>query len=474
MMHMIVNGPVSQDALQTQLAALLVEVQTLQAENARLQASLQAAQQRIAELEREKQPVRDELNTLKQAPFRPRRRKAARQAHESDATPRKRRGRAAGHAGSGRKQPTHIDRTEQIPVGAHCPDCGQPLTGTGVTRERRIEDIEPVRPTQVTRYEIERRWCPHCHTYKEAPVTAALPRHRLGLHVMLFVVYQKVAVGLSYGKIRHELATYFGLRVSKGELSNLVAEVAALFGPAYTRLLAVLRQQAALHVDETGWRVNGDNHWLWVFVNDVITLYIVSHSRGSKVPKAMLGADFTGSVISDFYSAYAPLDYEKGKCWAHLLAETHKWLEGRPPPEPERLQFHQQLHQLFLEMGLALEQVALEAAARETLAQEMRQRLQNFAQQAWTDADCQRVAKRILKYLDELLWWLRKPEVDATNNAAERALRPAVVTRKTSFGSHSKQGALDFARRLSLIRTWEQQGLDFFTHAHQLLSPSSS
>ena len=80
MMHMIVNDQVPQDALQTQLATLLVEVQTLQAENARLQAALQAAQQRIAELEREKQQVRDELNTLKQAPFRPRRRKAARQA----------------------------------------------------------------------------------------------------------------------------------------------------------------------------------------------------------------------------------------------------------------------------------------------------------------------------------------------------------------------------------------------------------
>lgn len=79
---------------------------------------------------------------------------------------------------------------------------------------------------------------------------------------MLFVVYQKVTLGLSYGKIRRELVTYFNLSVSRKTLQALVAEVAHLFGPAYKRLIALMRDQAALHLDETGWRVNGHNHWL--------------------------------------------------------------------------------------------------------------------------------------------------------------------------------------------------------------------
>jgi transposase len=441
------------EALQEQLAALQAEVQALRAENARLRD--------------ENQRLREELKALKQAPFKPRRR---RKSQRKDPTKRKKQGRKAGHAGSGRSRPTRVDRTEQIAVGDHCPDCGEPLTGAGVQRERIVEDIEPVRPTQVTRYAIERRWCPCCRTYKEAPVVAALPRHRLGLKVMLFVVYQKVALGLSYGKIRRELATYFGLRISRGQLSNIVAEVADLFGPTYRRLIAVLRQQAAVHVDETGWRVNGDNHWLWVFISDVVTLYVLSHSRGSLVPQALLGSKFDGSVISDFYSAYSPLDYTKGKCWAHLLRDAHKLIAGKPPPDPERLAFKEGLHNLFLEMGLALEQVAQDEVARETLYHEMRERLQAFARRPWSDADCCRLAGRIEKYLDDLLLWLRDPAVEATNNAAERALRPAVITRKTSFGSHSKKGALDFARLLSVIRTWEQQGHDFFSTAHGLLS----
>lgn len=112
----------------------------------------------------------------------------------------------------------------------------------------------------VTKYVVERRWCPRCLAYQEDAVTVALPRHRLGLHVLLFVVYQKAALGLSYSKIQHELHTYFGLTMSAGEPPSIVAEIATLFGQAYARLLNLLRQQAAIHVDETSWRVDGVPH----------------------------------------------------------------------------------------------------------------------------------------------------------------------------------------------------------------------
>jgi hypothetical protein len=138
------------------------------------------------------------------------------------------------------------------------------------------------------------------------------------LHVLLFVVYQKVALGLSYRKIQHELRSYFGLTLSAGELPSMVAEIAAMFGPAYARLLHLMRQQATIHIEETSWRVDGVPHWLWVFVNDVVALYVVSCSRASKVPQALLGPDFDGVVISDFFSAYSPLEVEKAKCWSHL------------------------------------------------------------------------------------------------------------------------------------------------------------
>lgn len=458
------------ERLREQIADLQQALHEAMATIAALRAEVASAQARVGELEAARERLEGELTAIKQAPYQARRRRVQNAAELGE---HKKPGREVGHAGSGRARPSRIDRVEVIRAGEHCPDCGSAFTGAGVVRERIVEDIEPVRPTVVTRFEIERRWCPTCRKYHESPVSEALPRHRLGLRVLLFVVYQKVALGLSYRKIQHELATYFGLHLSRGELPTMVAEVAHLFGPAYARLIELMRRQAAIHIDETSWRVDGNAHWLWVFVNDVVALYVITRSRGSKVPKALLGPDFDGTIISDFFSAYSPLEVAKAKCWAHLLRDSHELAKGRPP-DSEQARFHRQLHQLFLEMGLALETIALDPQQGPDVVHDLRERLLAFTFQNWSAGDTLLLAQRIRKHLDELLVWLLDPNVPPTNNQAERALRPAVVTRKTSFGSRSKFGALAFARLLSIIHSWERQGKDFFETAFATLAPACS
>lgn len=455
---------------QRRSAQLRAAFEEVMADKKRLERQLTEVQAMLAQVVNEKERLRAELNEMKQAPFKPSRRSSSKRRSR----PSSRKKGEGEQRKAGRRRPERIDQTERIEIGESCPDCGTAFTGQPQMRSRVVEDIEPVRPTIVTKYEIERGWCPECRTYKENSVTEALPHYRLGLRVMLFVVYQKVAMGLSYGKIKRELAIYFGLTVSRKTLRAMVADVARLFGPAYKQLLDLMRQQAVLHVDETGWRVAGDNHWLWIFVNDVVTLYVISRSRGSKVPKALLGPQFEGVVVSDFFSAYSPLDYQKAKCWAHLLRDSHDLITGRPPPNSERLRFHHDLHSLFLEMGLALEKVAADETARHHLYQQMRSKLLAFAQCDWLDPDCQRLAARIEKYQEDLLLWLHHPQVAPDNNQAERELRPAVITRKTSFGSRSRHGAHAFAVLLSLIRTWERQGDDFFSLGLDILSSSLS
>ena len=445
------------------LEAALVE---MQAENQQLRFLLNEAQAQQGQMVMDNKRLTQEVKELKQKPFK--------SSKKAETKPAKKQGRPKGGQGRGRKRPRQVDYSEFISAGEHCPECEHAFSGNGVERERTIEDIEPIRPTIVTRYIIERRWCPHCRKYQENAISAALPSYRLGLHTMLFVVYQKVALGLSYPKIQRELALYFGLTVSPTTLINMVAEMAQIFGPAYAQLIKTMRQQASLHIDETTWSVDGKRHWLWIFINDVVTLYVLSRSRGSKVPKALLGPDFSGTIVTDFFSAYSPVEVKKAKCWAHLLRDSHDLTKGQPPPVSQRPQFHKHLHLLYLEMGLALEQAAADPAAREKLHLQMRDKLLAFANRDWTDPDCQRLAARIRKYLDDLLLWLLLPDLAPDNNLAERGLRPAVVTRKTSFGSRSRRGAQAFARLLSLIRTWESQGLDFFDTASSTLSNSPS
>ncbi|GIV97996.1 MAG: hypothetical protein KatS3mg057_2653 [Herpetosiphonaceae bacterium] len=166
-------------------------------------------------------------------------------------------------------------------------------------------------------------------------------------------------------------------------------------------------------------------------------------------------------MISDFFSAYSPLEVEKAKYWAHVLAESQRLTKGKPP-DAEGRRLHEALHGLFVEMGLALKEAEADPTRRTALAGETRERLLAVAQQPWRDWDGKRLAERIVKHVDELLVWLVNPDVAATNNAAERGLRGAVVARKTSFGSRSKYGAQAFVRMLSIITTMELQGQDFF------------
>jgi DNA repair exonuclease SbcCD ATPase subunit len=166
--------------LQQFQAALEEEV----AAKRRLEVQLMEAQAMLSQLVNEHKRLTSDLNDLKQAPFKSRRRTSANRPSSSSG----RRGRPVGHPGQGRARPERIDQTERVEVGDTCPDCGTPLSGETQVRTRVVEDIEPVRPTVVTCYEIERGWCPHCRTYQENPVTAALPNYRLGLRLMLFVV----------------------------------------------------------------------------------------------------------------------------------------------------------------------------------------------------------------------------------------------------------------------------------------------
>jgi hypothetical protein len=82
---------------------------------------------------------------------------------------------------------------------------------------------------------------------------------------------------------------------------------------------------AYLHVDETGWRVNGETHWLWCFTNKKLTFYLIHRSRGSPVLAEFFGDLFDGILISDFWGAYNKLEAASRQvCFAHLFRELKK------------------------------------------------------------------------------------------------------------------------------------------------------
>jgi transposase len=237
-----------------------------------------------------------------------------------------------------------------------------------------------------------------------------------------------------------------------------VQRAAGWLADDYQKLLIELRASPHVHADETGWRTGGRNGYLWALTDPTHTLYHVDKRRSGKVIERLLGKAFGGTLVSDFYSAYATLDCAKQKCLAHLLRELAESAEQSPAFAAGA--FCREAKRLVRAMLRLKARWDATSDARYTSAacalESSLDRL--LMDQARQEPDERRIAARMLRHRKELTAFLWDKGLDGTNNAAERAIRPAAVARKVSGGSRSPAGADAWAKLASLLRTASQEG----------------
>ncbi|MFN3654698.1 MAG: transposase, partial [Candidatus Nitrosotenuis sp.] len=132
------------------------------------------------------------------------------------------------------------------------------------TYTRFVEDIIPARVI-ITRYSIRRRYCRDCKRQTSAAIPDVLPNERFGLRLMVLMASLKM-LGLSYQKISHPLDMVFGLDVTESTVNHSIRKASAAFADRYSEMIKELKSERNIHGDETSWRINGKNHWLWAFV----------------------------------------------------------------------------------------------------------------------------------------------------------------------------------------------------------------
>ena len=428
-----------------------------QEQNARLLAENQRLQQQVAEL----------LAAHASGP-----------AEEADAPPtppvkasvvrrrRKRPGRKEGHPAALRPMPQTIDAHQDVPLPKDpagrpsCPACNACLLDVE-DHERIVEDIIPAKVV-VTCYHTASGWCPSCRKRmesraREQPPAANLPHGQLGINALATGVLLRVVHRLPFRQVTRVLADLPELTVSPGAIARQVQRIAQWLQGDYEQLMLELRSAEHVHADETGWRVDGRNGQLWAATTPTHTLYHVDKSRGGKVIRKLLGKAFGGTLITDFYSAYAKMDCKKQTCLAHLLRELTVSAEKSPAFASGI--FYRRSKRLIKDLlllkrcwdQLSDEKYTSRACRLET-------RLDELLKAERDEANAKRIAKRMRKHRKELTAFLWDKNLDGTNNAAERAIRPAVVARKISGGSRSKHGADAWAKLASLLRTAGQQG----------------
>jgi transposase len=231
--------------------------------------------------------------------------------------------------------------------------------------------------------------------------------------------------------------------------------------PSSQGLIDALRRCHVVHADETGWRIAQVNAWLWVFSSQTVTVYVIEFSRGHAVPAAILGPAFAGILVVDGLKSYDVLAYQKGRGVGHVLRRTGQLVEvltGIDQYYVEELQ------------GVLREAMAL-AQRREQLTERgYWRRVQQVAERldlglTWHGAEpgeaVQRLARHVAAHRAEWFRFLYDPEVPATNNHAERMLRPAVICRKIGGCNKSLLGAVVHGVLASLAVSCNRQGKRF-------------
>ena len=422
---------------------------------------IQEQQKKIQDLEKQIQDLNDRNNKLggrldelekvaarQAAPFRI----ADKDRNASPGKP----GRKPGHPGAHRVIPDHIDEEIVVPL-AQCPDCGQAVHQARAVVQY-IEELPVMRP-KVIKLITHQADCAHCRKEIRSthPLQVSLAQGAAGVQLgpaaLGLAAELNKKHGLTMRKTCAVLRQVFGLGLSPGGLSQALERLARKLEPAYEKLRARLRDGPYVHSDETSWWVGGPGHWLWVFARKDATVYRVTQGRGRNIVVETLGQNYRGVLVSDCLSVYDEVNTHQHKCYSHHLKAVSKALEEAPSEYLQNLR-------ALLKAAMVLKAAALEAPEFSKRRQALEQTAQNLLSHPRGGLE-EKVRLRLFKQRDHLFTFLDHPEVDATNNLAERQLRPAVIARKLSCGNKTSQGARTWEILASLAATCGQRAESF-------------
>jgi len=374
------------------------------------------------------------------------------------------RGAPRGHRGNSRRRPEVIAEFLDVFPAGKCEQCGGPITSYERSfDERVVEDIEIKK--RVTCYRFHYGYCRRCREVVRAKADGfGNPNDRIGVQARAVGGYLRY-LGLTYGKAARLFKDVFGLDLTRPSFMAFNTEQSQNGAPLYEGIRQSIRHAPYVNVDETGWRVNGGNHWLWIFTNKDAALYHIDESRGGKVPSNILGEKYEGVLGCDFYPAYNELVARlKQRCLGHLLSEIKKVQEKNQfAPESVDGKFCHELKTVLKELIDVRNRHREDPGVLDALAEAKDwaiPKMTGLLSSPIEHEDTQRLRNRIIKHNQELFIFLDDLLVEPTNNRAERQLRPMVIKRKLTFGNRSDSGASNEAVVMSVVETGALNGIE--------------
>src|SRR5215211_1339764 len=375
-----------------------------------------------------------------------------------------------GHPGSFRalRDPTAVDAIVAC-VPEQCADCGAALPATAAVMDpederRQVTEVPPV-AAMVTEYRLAARRCGVCGHLTRAPLPVGVGREGFGPRLTALVALLTGRYRLSKREAAACLADVWGVELAVGSVTALEHATSAALEPVVEEVWTAVQQTAVANLDETSWRQGRRRAWLWTVVTAALTSFHIDRSRGGAVARALLGPGWAGLVGSDRGTMYKwlPADHRQ-VCWAHLKRDFQKLVDWGPASRP----IGQQLLEVEAQVFALWHRFRRGAIDRRMLLDQLVPIQATMWQRLVAGSDGP-TGKAVgvcwdLRRLWPALWTFAQVEaVEPTNNVAERALRPAVLWRKGSFGTHSEAGSRFAERMLTTTATCRQQGRSLFT-----------
>jgi len=356
------------------------------------------------------------------------------------------------------------DQIIDVKAPKRCPSCGGSVRASHVAQQFQVEIP---RRAILRRFDLHIGECACCGKRVQ-------PRHELqtsdalgaaavqiGPDTQALIAFMKNKTGLSYGDITELLHDGFGIELTRGAAAHVVRRAGERAEPMYEAFKAMIPQRDAVYPDETGWKINGRLHWLWDFVTDLFTVYVIRPSRGVDVPAEVLGMDYDGRIVHDGWAVYDKfLRAIHQQCLQHPLRRATELIEQFGV---KAAWFAVRVKEFILD-ALALRDRRREADLTDHGYAVARGRLENRLDRLLAVRPRAQAGRTFRNHLhrhrDQLLTFLYEEDIEATNWPAEQAIRPAVVNRKVCGGNRTLTGAHALEVLASMFATCKQNAID--------------
>jgi transposase len=431
----------------------------------RFRNSLDKAYDRIRQLEEENDELKAKLITIHSKQFK------SNKNPKPEKRKRKNRGAPKGHPGWFRKKPEKIDNTVIVPAPEVCPHCGKKgLPAVDEIKNHIQEDIILAPRTHVTNFRHRQAFCSKCNRSVIQMAEREIANSHIGPTTRSLAVFLRYGLGIPYRKVQELFKVAFNMPFVPATAMAFDRKATRMGTPIYDDLKEKLRLSMFAHADETHWRENGINHYVWYGGNDDLAVFHIDRSRSSDVATSIFGDRFEGVLNTDGYAGYNAVNaFKRQSCLAHLIRKAKdiiQQIEQMENRDVAAIGFCERLIELFNDgcrKNKSIKKYPYQGKKH------YYSRLNKICKNRQKNKDAEAFRERLLdpkREYNRLFTFMDHSEVEPTNNQAEQSIRNLVIFRKICFGTRSKEGSYSHSVLPSLLLTAKRQGvhpLSFFT-----------